>query len=476
MKVRLFSEKIIMRKLSSRPRLFINLFLILLAAVSAAADPIDDYLQEQMRKNHIPGLAMAVVRDGKIVKIKGYGVANLEWPSPVGPDTAFQIASSTKPLTGSALMLLVAEGKISLDDKVSKYLADAPAAWAGITIRHLATHSSGISNNVSAKPNATVEEFVKAAYSVPLDYAPGEKASYGLTDFVVLTQIIEKVSNQTYPDFLKTKLLAPLGMQNTQFDDTTEGGPIRSSNVIKNRAAVYRWEKNDFRSYWFFYPARTYSAGGIYSTAEDLAKFVAAFDERKLFSDQIVGQMWSRDKLADGSSNGFGVGWVVGTHGGRRVVGHSGGPALADIQRFPDEKLSVVVLQNGQRVYPYLARGVADFYLPPAPPAAVTPIADERPELTRVVKKVIADGREDKVDEKLFTADSQQNFVPSYRNFGLPFFVSLGEERSFVLIEEKTGENGVRRRYRGIYGKSAVDWTFEFDKNNKIVFFDPKPE
>ncbi len=464
------------QKIQKSFRFLIHIFALLLVPTAVFADQVDDYLKEQMRKNHIPGLAVAVVRDGKVQKIKGYGVANLEWQSPVAPDTAFQIASSTKPLTGTALMLLVEEGKLALDDRVSKYLPDAPAAWQPITIRHLATHSSGISNQVPAKPEATLEEYVKAAYTVPLDYAPGEKSAYGFADFVVLTHIIEKVSGQTYPDFLRTKLLAPLGMRSTQFDFTAEGGPIRSANVIRNRATVYRWENNDFRSYSFYYPVRGYSAGGIYSTVEDLAKFVAAFDDEKFLSAKNLGQMWSQDKLANGSLNGFGVGWVVGSYGGRRVVGHSGGPALADIQRFPDEKLSVVVLQNGQRVYPYMAKGVADFYLPPAPAQEVKGIADQQPELTAIVKKVIADGIADKLDETLFTSDAQKNFVPAYRNFGLPFFVSLDAPQSFVLIEHKPKETGVLRRYRGIYGKKAGTWTFEFDQTNKLVFFDPRPE
>jgi CubicO group peptidase (beta-lactamase class C family) len=458
-------------------RLVINLLLVLLAPVSGLADKIDDYLTAQMRKNHIPGLAVAVVRDAKIIKIKGYGMANLEWQAPVTPDTAFQIASSTKPLTGTALMILVEEGKLSLDDEISKYLTDAPAAWQNITVRHLATHASGLSNAVNAKPDATTEEYVKAAYAVPLVYVPGEKSAYGFTDFVVLTHLIEKVSQQSYPDFLKTKLLARLGMNDTRFDFAAEDGPVRSAGVVKKRAAVYRWENDDYRSYWFFYRVRGYSAGGIFSTVEDLAKFAAAFDEGRLLSKKSLEQMWSRDKLADGSLNGFGVGWVVGTHGGRRTVGHSGGPALADIVRFPDDRLSVVVLLNGQRVYPYLAKGVADFYLPPAPPAAeVKGVADERAELTNLVERVIADGMRDKLDETLFTEPSQKDFVPRFRNFGLPFFVSLEGPGSLVLTEHREKETGVLRRYRGLHGRKAVNWTFEFDKNNKIIYFDPRPE
>src|SRR6185369_15058004 len=136
------------------------LLLTLFCIFEVRGDGIDDYLRAQMVKNHIPGLAVAIVRQQKIIKLKGYGTANLEWNQPVTPDTLFQIASSTKPFTGTALMMLVEDGKISLDDKISKYLPGAPAAWQNITIRQLATHSSGLSNNVPVKPDADIEEFV----------------------------------------------------------------------------------------------------------------------------------------------------------------------------------------------------------------------------------------------------------------------------------------------------------------------------
>jgi CubicO group peptidase (beta-lactamase class C family) len=214
------------------PALFAVVACFPLFLVSARADAIDDYLQRQMQKNHIPGLSLAVVRNGKIVKIKGYGMANLEWEQPATPDTAFQIASSTKPFTGTALMLLVEDGKLSLEDKISKYLPDAPAAWQNITIRQLAVHSSGITNKVQANRNASIEEFVKAAYPLPLEYEPGAKSAYGLTDFIVLTHIIEKVSGQTLTNFLNNRIFKPLGMSSTQFEFALENGQIRSANVV----------------------------------------------------------------------------------------------------------------------------------------------------------------------------------------------------------------------------------------------------
>lgn len=425
-----------------------------------------------MTKNQIPGLSVAIVRSGEIIKLKSYGVANLEWNQPVSPQTAFQIASSTKPFTGTALMMLAQDGKLSLDDKISKYLTDAPAAWQNITVRHLATHSSGITNAVSARPDASIEEFIQAAYPLPLDYQPGEKASYGLTDFVVLTYIIEKVSGQPFPGFLKTKLLDRFQMSDSNFEFATESGDRHYANVIKNRATVYQREGSQQKIYWYLYPQRTYSAGGLFSTAADIAKFAVAFDEGKVLSEKNLAEMWRRDKLGDGSLNDFGVGWVIGEYNGRKTVGHSGGPALGDILRFPDEKLTIIVLSNEQRLYPYLAKGIADFYFPPAKIKEVKGIEDTDAELTKIVKKVLADGMNDKLDSNLFSEKAKQEFVPGFQVFGLPFFASLDEMQSLVLLEHNENQGVIKRRYRGMYGKKVVVWIFEFDKDKKLLSLD----
>jgi CubicO group peptidase (beta-lactamase class C family) len=455
---------------------FLLLLITFLSAGEVRADKIDDYLRAQMVKNHVSGLSIAIVRNGKIVKLKGYGAANLEWQQPVTPDTAFQIASSTKPFTGTALMMLVEEGKLSLDDKISKYLPDAPAAWQNITIRHLATHSSGITNRVSANPDISTQEFIKAAYDLPLDYHPGEKSAYGLTDFVVLTYIIEKVSGQKFADFLKTKLFDRFAMTDSQFEFAGSDRAVRFADVIKKRATVYQWTTDAHKIYWYLYPPRTYSAGGMFSTAADIAKLAAAFDAGKVLSDKYLEQMWRRDRLGDGSLNGFGVGWILDTYNGRKTAGHSGGPALGDILRFPEEKLTIIVLSNEQRLYPYLAKGITDFYFPPPPVRQVKGIDDTNTDLTGIVKKFLAEGMRDRLDPLLFSAEAQKDFIPDYYKFGLPFFGSLAPLGSLVLLENKESEDVISRRYRSIHGTKAAIWIFKFNKDKKIISLDSFPE
>lgn len=329
----------------------------------ATTDRVEAYLKGRMAQDHIPAVSVAVVRDGKIVLLKSYGVANLEWNQPATSETLYQMASATKPLVGTALMLLVEDGKIHLDDPVSHYLPDAPAAWKDITIRHLATHSSGLKNFDVGTNWDSVEQAVKASANLPLEYAPGEKSQYGSSDAIVLMHIVEKVTGKSFPDFLRDRLFAPLGMTATRFSNATQSDAVRTADIVPQRASTYYWQEGRQYSSEFLYPTWTYAAGGLYSSVADLAKWVIALDKGKLLKPTSLDAMWSSFRLKDGAESGFGVCWVVERYRDRRTVGHSGGPALADILRFPDEKLTVIVLTNQRHLNPTLAKGVADILL-----------------------------------------------------------------------------------------------------------------
>jgi CubicO group peptidase (beta-lactamase class C family) len=326
-------------------------------------DRAEDYLRRRMAEQHIPALALTVVERGQVLRAEAYGVANLEWDAPTTPDTAFQLASVTKLLTATLLMLLVEEGAIGLDVPIGEYLRQVPPAWRSITLRHLASHTSGIPDEVG--PVSSVEAAAAAAARLPLEYAPGEKVRYGLNDYVVLARILEVVTGQPFPALLRERLLAPLGMTATRFDHASEDGPIRVADVVPHRASVYNWDGATQRAFAFLFPTWTYAAGGLLSSASDLARWAAALDKGKLLRPESLDQMWTRQRLNGGEEGPFGVGWIVERHAGRRVTGHSGGPALADIVRFVDEGLTIAVLTNQQNLRPDLAMGVADILLTP---------------------------------------------------------------------------------------------------------------
>lgn len=464
---------------------------------------VENYLREQMRVNQIPSISVAVVRNGKTEMLKSYGIASLEWNAGSTPITAYQLASATKPLTGTALMLMVQEGSLSLDDRITKYIPDAPPEWGRISIRHLATHSSGISDDLGPGDPKTAAEAVTRAAAKPLDFEPGSRSSYGIGGYAVLQHIIEHVSGMSYPDFLRDRLFAPLGMENTSFDHSTNDGPFRVANVIPNRAGVYSWEEGEQRIFWFHFGSHAYTAGGLLSTPRDLAKWAAALDSGKFLSDESLRHMFGSsasdivdvaaagdeaapvggDAAADSGSGTvrsdpqFGIGWVRGIYRGRPTVGHSGGPALADILRFPDEKLTIVVLANQSKMYPYLAQGVADILVPaPAAAALEATLSDSNPALTGRLKAFLAAASTGEIPEEAFTFQARTELIPQLRPFLIPYARSLGAPTDLYLVEETTENDLVVRVYRTIYGKKHVQWRFDLSADGLIASLRPTPE
>ena len=185
--------------MTSKRHSFFGLLLILTAAVAVRADKVDDYLKAEMLKQHIPGVSLAVVKDGKIIKAEGYGLANLELNVPARPETVFKIGSVSKQFISAGILLLIQEGKISLDDSISKFLEGTPETWKPITVRHLLTHTSGIVREAPGFDPLKVQsdaDVIKTAYSLPLRFAPGEKWEYCNVGYFSLAEIIRKVTGK----------------------------------------------------------------------------------------------------------------------------------------------------------------------------------------------------------------------------------------------------------------------------------------
>src|SRR5206468_119314 len=197
----------------------------------AAADRVSDFVNEYLKKNQIPGCAMMVRHDGQVVLCQGYGVANLEHGVRVTPQTVFQSGSVGKQFTAMAIMILIEEQKLALEDPISKYL-DVPGNWSAIRVRHLLTHTSGLGDypeSFSLQRDYTEDELLKMITAQPLAFAPGEKWSYSNLGYVTLGILIHKVSGEFYGDLLQKHVFAPLGMSHTRV--------ISEADIIANRAA-----------------------------------------------------------------------------------------------------------------------------------------------------------------------------------------------------------------------------------------------
>ncbi|MCG2586803.1 serine hydrolase [Massilia sp. TS11] len=445
---------------------------LMLAGLSlvARADVVDDYLQAQMARNHIPGMAVAVVRAGRIEKLQTYGMANLEWQQAVTPDTAFQLASTTKPLTGLLVMRLVQAGKLDLQASVRRYLPQLPEAWQAVTIRHLADHSSGVPDHLQA---ASVQAYTEAAVKKGLDHAPGARADYGIGGYMVLRQIIEQVTGKDFAVALREWVLAPLDMQDSAFDGAlVEDGMLRSRQV-RRRATVYEWDGADQANFVFPFGRTGIAAGGLFSSIRDLSKMAQALDGDAFLPAALKQAMWTPAQLGDGRNNSFAVGWALARLDGRPTVGHSGGPALSDFLHLPQERLSVIVLTNAQKMYPYLAQGVARRLLPPATVERKA-LPDTRPEVTARVRQIIEKGMRGEVQEDAFAADARKNFVPPMRNFLFPLLQALDPIEEFMLIEERPNGPNLTRLYAARHGKDWITWDFGIDPDGHVLGFGPR--
>src|SRR5437870_8391819 len=188
-------------------------------AQDAITSKVDDYIKAEMQRQHIPGLSLAVLKDGQIILAKGYGFANVEHHVSVKPETIFQSGSMGKQFTATAVMMLVEERKIGLDDPVTKYLKDAPATWNRISVRQLLSHTAGLTDypeTFNFRADYTEDQLLKIIFSIPLAFAPGTKWSYSNLGYATLGILIHKVTGEFYGDFLQQRIFDPLGMRTTR--------------------------------------------------------------------------------------------------------------------------------------------------------------------------------------------------------------------------------------------------------------------
>jgi CubicO group peptidase (beta-lactamase class C family) len=320
--------------------------------VEASADPVDAYLHAEMQKRQIPGLALLVVRDGKIVRAQGYGFANVELHVPVRPETVFQSGSMGKQFTAAAVMMLVEQGKLNLDDPLTKFFPDAPAAWQQVRVKNLLSHTGGFTDypkNFDYRRDYTEDQLLKIVEAIPLAFPPGSKWSYSNLGYLTLGILIHRVSGQFYGDLLHDRIFEPLGMTTTRI--------ISEADIVPNRAAGYRLVKGQLKNQeWVSPTLNTTADGSLYFSILDLAKWDAALREGKLLSRASYDQMWTPFKLNDGKPNadGYGFGWFIHDVRGHHVIEHEGAwqGFNTNISRYVDDKLTIVVLTNLDGAHP----------------------------------------------------------------------------------------------------------------------------
>lgn len=323
-----------------------QLALLLTTTPAIAEDAVDKLIHSEMQKQHIPGLALLVARSGKVIRAQAYGLSNVELQVPVKPETVFQSGSLGKQFTATAVMMLVEEGKVRLDDPIKSYLKDGPETWNRVTVRELLSHTAGFTDypkNFDFRKDYTEPELLKIVAGIPLAFEPGTKWSYSNLGYLTLGILIHRVTGEFYGDFLQQRIFRPLDMTTTRI--------ISESDIVPNRAAGYQLVKGELKNQdWVSPTLNTTADGALYFSILDLAKWDAALYSEKVLTRSSLEQMWTVAKLKDGKPNSghYGFGWFIENIDGKRVVRHEGEwqGFTSFITRHIDDQTTVVLLTN----------------------------------------------------------------------------------------------------------------------------------
>lgn len=333
--------------LRNKARLLV--FALLCAGTAwSGSDDVDSYVKQQMMAQKIPGVAFAVVDHGNTVVERAYGSENLETDTPLSLNGVFEIASVTKPFTATAIMLLAQEGKLGLDDRISKYIDHTPAAWQDITVRELLSHTSGIPGlgwvecDGSPLLHITTQRYFDEIAKLPLHFAPGSAAEYSDSGYFLLGMIIERVSGMRYAEFMQKRLFEPFGMTSTSILDRR----LIVKNHVSEYTLVHGELEHDRRVWQHDLP----SYFGMLSTTDDLGKWVTALSSGRVVKPEVLNQMWTVAKLNNGQpvqldGMPYGLGWFIVDVNGHHIVGHPGflGSVLF---HYVEDHVTVIVLTN----------------------------------------------------------------------------------------------------------------------------------
>jgi CubicO group peptidase (beta-lactamase class C family) len=437
----------------------VSLILALAARSCAATDKIDQYVAAELKRQHIPGLALGIYSRGNIVRAQGYGLANIELNVPVKPESIFQSGSVGKQFAATGIMMLVEEGKVNLNDSITKYFERAPEAWKPIKIKNLLSHTSGLAEYESGpliKPGApfylrldfTEDQLFDKVTALPMDFQPGEKWRYTNTNYLLLGMLIRKVTGQFYGDFLAERIFKPLGMGSTRI--------ISEEDIVPNRTSGYRLVKGEWKNQEWVSPTFNSTAdGAMYFNVPDLAKWDGALYTEKLIKKSSLDQMWTRFRLNDGKPNpgNYGFAWSIDEVNGHRIIQHGGAwqGFTTYIARYVDDGVTVVVLTNldaGHSNPGKIAHAVGGLYdarlAPPVPRA----IEDTEPQVTAFVRETVERIANGKADPAAFTPEARARFFPDRVKDAETFLKESGPVKRFELIERKQEDDGRLYRYR----------------------------
>jgi CubicO group peptidase (beta-lactamase class C family) len=433
-----------------------------------------------MVRQKIPGVAIAIVKKEGVFAAKGYGLANVELSVPVGPESIFQSGSMGKQFTSTAVMLLVEEGKLALEDPLTKFFPDAPAFWKTITVRHLLTHTSGIpdytegageSAGIDFRRDYTEDELAKKAFAMTAEFPAGSHWHYSNTGYVLLGIIIHKVSGQFYGDLLHDRVFVPLGMNTTRI--------ISEADIVPNRSAGYRLDNGVLKNQEWVSPVlNTTADGALYFSVRDLIAWDKGLRSQAILSPASWAKVNEPVQLNSGKRFPYGFGWEVETLNGSPWIHHSGAwqGFKSNISRYLGEGLTIMVLANLAEADPErLSDGIAAILVPALARPERKPIPDREPGVRTRLDAVLAMAREGRLSPSEF-AYVPSGFFPEAAKGYQDELSKRGAVRQVLLLERKVLGDDRVYTYELEYATESLIVTLGLAPDDKISLFGIRPK
>ena len=340
----------------------IFLFLLFPAILFAQKDSTDIIVAKMMKDQRITGLTLAVVKNGKVQVNKGYGLSNVEHNIPETSETVIRLGSVSKQFFATAILKLMEQGKLSIDDSVHKFFPDAPETWRPIQIKHLMSHTSGLTREGPAYANHIIQPdlaIIRSAYSLPLEFRTGTKYQYCNLAYYMLAEIIAQVSKMPWQDYIRKELFIPAGMMNTDMTDFFK--------ITPGRASGYRHIKDTLVNADPMYAVRP--SGGFHSTSSDMIRWDKVLREKKIILKKENWELLWKPviKISDKatSKSYYCFGWINDEYNGHKIIMHDGANAgfRSAYVRFIDDGLSIIIMTNTEEAIPgQVVRALADYY------------------------------------------------------------------------------------------------------------------
>jgi CubicO group peptidase (beta-lactamase class C family) len=463
--------------IASFTRTLVALCALICVGVGHAADGrIDAFVRAEMAEQKIPGVAVAVVQKGEVITAQGYGLANVEHQVPVRADTIFQSGSLGKQFTAAAVMVLVEDGKLSLDDRVTKYFPDAPESWKPITIRHLLTHTSGIpdytgQSSLDLRRDYTEDDLVKLAYGLTLEFPPGSRWNYSNTGYVLLGIVIHKASGRFYGDVLHERVFTPLGMKTTRI--------ISEEDIVPNRAAGYRLVRGELKNQdWVAPQLNTTADGALYFSILDLVAWDRALRSQALLKPASWAQVFEPVTLTSGKHYPYGFGWSLEERAGQQIRRHGGSwqGFQTHLARFLGDDLTVIVLTNLRQANPeQMAEGIAALFNPKLTRPELAPIPDRDPAIGVRLRSVLASAGRGELTPRQF-AYVRAGFFPDAAKRYADLLRGLGDPTRLTLLERREAGDDRIFTYEVAYPARAFIVTLGLAPDDRISSFTVRPK